>query len=60
MGNLHALVAATDNAPMDWVWGTIASVVFVGLIAIPAASLNARDRKRRQAQGAGPAASRET
>ena len=51
MAALHALgafVAATNNAPMDWVYGTAASVVFVALIVVPAAVLNARDRKRRQ------------
>jgi hypothetical protein len=48
MEKVHALVAASGNAPMNWVWGTVASLVFVGLIGVPAAALNARDRKRRQ------------
>jgi hypothetical protein len=52
METVHVVVAASSNAPMNWVWGTIASVVFVGLIGVPAAALNARDRKRRQQQRA--------
>ena len=51
MAVLHALagsLAATNNAPIDWVYGAAASVVFVALIVVPAAALNARDRKRRQ------------
>ncbi|HTW06187.1 MAG TPA: hypothetical protein VME46_01665 [Acidimicrobiales bacterium] len=47
MATAHFLAAAS-NAPMDWVWGLLASVAFVAVIAIPAAALNARDRKRRQ------------
>jgi len=47
MGSLHLLLATTSNAPMDWVLGTLASVAFVAVIAVPAAALNARDRKRR-------------
>jgi hypothetical protein len=46
MGAAHFLVA--NNAPMDWVYGFLASVVFVAAIAIPAAVLNARDHRRRQ------------
>jgi hypothetical protein len=54
---VHVFVAAASNAPMDWVWGTVAALVFVGLIGVPAAALNARDRKRRQQQsGAAPEA----
>ncbi|HUB70431.1 MAG TPA: hypothetical protein VL984_08410 [Acidimicrobiales bacterium] len=48
MVEAHALLAATNNAPMDWVWGFIASAGFVLVIAVPAAALNARDRKRRR------------
>ena len=47
MGDLTALLAASSSAPIDWVYGGAASIVFVGLIALPAALLNARDRKRR-------------
>jgi hypothetical protein len=43
-----ALLAARSAAPMDWVYGTAASVVFVAAIAIPAAVLNSREHKRRQ------------
>jgi hypothetical protein len=50
MRNLHAVVAATSGAPMDWLLGTAASVVFVAVIAVPAAVLNTRERKRRQRQ----------
>lgn len=53
MGKMHALMAVTSNAPADWLWGTLGAVVFVGVIAVPAAALNARDRKRRQEQAAG-------
>ncbi len=53
MPNLLALVAATNSAAWDWVWGTVASVLFVGIIAVPAAALNGRDRKRRQQHNAG-------
>jgi len=52
MEKMHVLVAATSNAPMDWVWGAVASFIFVGLIAAPAAALNARERRRRQQEGA--------
>gem|GEM_PF-2555917 len=45
----NALVAATNNAPLDWAYGTAASVVFVALIAVPAAVLNSRENRRRQA-----------
>ena len=48
MAQVHALLAAASNAPMDWVWGLVGSVVFVAAIAIPAAALNSRERKRRQ------------
>jgi uncharacterized protein YecE (DUF72 family) len=50
MTAVHSFVAflATTDAPLDWVLGTAASVVFVGLIAVPAAAMNARDRRRRQ------------
>ena len=52
MGTLQALVASTNHAAADWLWGTAASVLFVALIAVPAAALNGRDRKRRQQQRA--------
>jgi hypothetical protein len=48
-GVTNFLVAATNNAPMDWVYGTVASVVFIALIAVPAAVLNSREHRRRQA-----------
>jgi len=47
----EAIVGSANNSPMDWVYGTAAAIVFVALIAIPAAALNARDRKRRQETG---------
>jgi ABC-type spermidine/putrescine transport system permease subunit I len=50
MGELAALLASSSNAPIDWVYGGAASIVFVVVIAIPAALLNARDRKRRAQQ----------
>jgi hypothetical protein len=45
----HLLMAATSNAPLDWVYGTAASVLFVAVIAVPAAVLNVRDHRRRAA-----------
>jgi hypothetical protein len=48
MGSVLALLVATGSAPTDWLLGTAASVVFVAAIAVPAAALNHRDRKRRQ------------
>ncbi|HTV11174.1 MAG TPA: hypothetical protein VME20_04860 [Acidimicrobiales bacterium] len=50
---VHVLSATSSSAPLDWVLGAAASVVFVALVAIPAAALNARDRKRRE-QASGP------
>jgi hypothetical protein len=50
MADVLAILAVTDNAPLDWALGAAASFIFVGLIAVPAAVLNSRDRKRR-AQG---------
>ena len=50
MESLPALVAATSNAPLDWVYGALASIVFVVLIAVPAAILNNREHKKRQQQ----------
>jgi ABC-type spermidine/putrescine transport system permease subunit I len=47
MGELTALLASSSSAPIDWVYGAAASIVFVAVIAIPAAFLNVRDRKRR-------------
>lgn len=46
----RALVATTSNAPMDWVYGTAASVLFVVAIAVPAAVLNSRDHRRWRAE----------
>ncbi len=46
----HALVATTSNAPLDWVYGTAASVLFVVVIAVPAAVLNSRDHRRFRAE----------
>lgn len=42
------LLLATSNAPMDWVYGFLASVVFIAAIAVPAQVLNAREHRRRQ------------
>jgi hypothetical protein len=50
MAQVLGILAVTDNAPLDWALGAAASFVFVGLIIVPAAVLNSRDRKRR-AQG---------
>jgi hypothetical protein len=47
MADVLAILAVTDNAPLDWALGAAASFVFVGLIVVPAAVLNSRDRKRR-------------
>jgi ABC-type spermidine/putrescine transport system permease subunit I len=52
MGLLPALVASMSDAPLDWAVGAAASIVFVAVIAIPAAALNAREHKRRQAEKA--------
>ncbi|MDA8301746.1 MAG: hypothetical protein M0005_09415 [Actinomycetota bacterium] len=46
----QALVATTSNAPLDWVYGTAASVLFVVVIAVPAAVLNSRDHRRLRAE----------
>jgi hypothetical protein len=59
MEKSHLLLAAASNAPMDWVWGAIASLLFVGVIVVPAAALNARDRKRRQDERASASATTE-
>jgi hypothetical protein len=48
MGSELALLVATGSAPTDWLLGAGAAVVFVAAIAVPAAALNHRDRKRRQ------------
>ena len=50
MAEVLAILAVSDNAPLDWALGAAASFVFVGLITVPAAVLNSHDRKRR-AQG---------
>ena len=46
MAEVLAILAVTDNAPLDWALGA-AGFVFIGLIVVPAAVLNSRDRKRR-------------
>lgn len=48
MADLFALLATSSSAPIDWVYGALASIVFVGVIAVPAAVLNSREHKRRQ------------
>lgn len=50
MVDLHTIVAAASSAPADWLWGTAASVLFVGAIVVPAAALNSRERRKRQQQ----------
>ena len=45
---MHAVLATGSSAPADWLWGTLGAVVFVILVALPAAALNSRDRKRRR------------
>lgn len=50
MPTAHLLSTLASGAPADWVLGTVASIGFVLVIGIPAAALNARDRKRRQQQ----------
>ncbi|HTT88686.1 MAG TPA: hypothetical protein VMF65_03970 [Acidimicrobiales bacterium] len=48
-GPLGALLATeVSGAAWPWVYGMAASLVFIGIIAIPAAWLNSRDHKRRQ------------
>jgi ABC-type spermidine/putrescine transport system permease subunit I len=44
----HSVVAAASSAPADWGWGALASIVFIALIAIPAAVLNNRERRQRR------------
>jgi ABC-type spermidine/putrescine transport system permease subunit I len=46
--SLAALLAVGNNDALDWVYGAAASIIFVAVIAIPAAVLNSRDHKRRQ------------
>ena len=48
MAHLPMLLMASSSAPLDWVYGALASIVFVALVAIPAAVLNSRDHKKRQ------------
>jgi hypothetical protein len=43
-----ATLLAANNAPADWVYGTLAGIAFVLVITVPAAALNSRERKRRQ------------
>ncbi len=44
----HGAVAAASSAPADWAWGTLGAVLFVALVAIPAALLNNRERRQRR------------
>lgn len=44
------LTGVASDAALDWAIGAAASIAFVALIAIPALALNARDRKRHQAE----------
>jgi hypothetical protein len=48
MAHLPMVLMASTSAPLDWVYGALASIVFVALVAIPAAVLNSRDHKKRQ------------
>jgi hypothetical protein len=48
MADLPALLAASSSAPIDWVYGALASIVFVAVVAVPAAVLNSREHKKRQ------------
>jgi hypothetical protein len=49
MADLSGLLAATSSgAPLDWVYGGLASIVFVVIVALPAAFLNSREHKKRQ------------
>jgi uncharacterized membrane protein len=52
--SLLALLAATNNAAMDWLLVAAACIVFVAIIAGAAEGLNRRDRARaqREAQNA--------
>lgn len=55
MADLIGLLAASSSAPIDWVYGALASVAFVVVIAVPAAVLNSRDhKKRRRERSAAP------
>ena len=58
MAHLIGLLAASSSAPIDWVYGALASIVFVAVIAVPAAALNSREHKKRQReQSAAPLSS---
>jgi hypothetical protein len=48
MAHMTGLLAASSSAPADWVYGALASIVFVVVIAVPAAWLNSREHKKRQ------------
>jgi hypothetical protein len=48
MANLIGLLALNSGAALDWVYGALASIVFVVIIAVPAAVLNSREHKKRQ------------
>lgn len=44
----HQVMAAASSAPADWGWGALGAIIFVALIAIPAAILNNRERRQRR------------
>jgi hypothetical protein len=46
--SVHGTVAAASSAAADWAWGTLGSVLFVAVVAIPAALLNNRERRQRR------------
>lgn len=49
VGVAHGLVA-TSSAPEDWAYGTAAAALFVAVIVVPAAILNARDHRKWKAE----------
>jgi hypothetical protein len=53
MAHLAAVLAVYNDSALDWALGAAASFVFIGLIAVPAAVMNSRERKRRT-QGVSP------
>ena len=59
MADLSGLLAASSSAPIDWVYGALASIVFVVVIAVPAAcstrgnTRSASASSRRRPGGAG-------
>jgi signal transduction histidine kinase len=44
------MLAAANSAPWDTLWAVLASIVFVLVITVPAAILNARDHRRHPSQ----------